>query len=410
MLFADLPVDPRCLRLLEAQQITAPTPVQAAAIPVAAEGRDLIAIAQTGTGKTLAFGLPALTRLAKAPQGRTAMLVLAPTRELAVQVHAVLAPLAKAFKLTSCCIYGGVGMNPQADALRRGVQIVVATPGGLLDHLGRGYADFSAVSILVLDEADRMLDMGFLPDIRRILKMLPAERQTMMFSATFPNEIARLAETMQRDPARIEVGAARKPVDAVRQALYAVNPEHKLGLLEQILRRDEVDTTVVFLRTKRAADRVARFLARKEFSAEAIHGDHSQGRRQSVLDGFRRGRHKILVATDVAARGLDVKGITHVINYDLPATSDDYVHRIGRTARASAEGDAITFVSPGQEKELRIIEHALGKPIERVEWEGQATLASAPAVRDRNGFVPAGSAFQRRAPRRGRPSRARTTW
>ena len=402
MTFQNLEVDPRCLSLLEKQDIVTPTPVQEQAIPPALDGQDVTAIAQTGTGKTLAFGLAALTRLAGTPRGKTAMLVLAPTRELAVQVHGVLSAHAKALKLSTACIYGGVGMKPQADALRRGATIVVATPGRLLDHIGRGNARLNNVSILVLDEADRMLDMGFLPDIRRILDVLPKERQTMMFSATFPREIARLSETMQRDPVRVEVGGTAKPVDAVRQSVYAVEHAHKPVLLARLLKDNDLGTTLIFVRTKRAADRVAETLSRMKFQSEAIHGGHTQGRRQNTLDGFRKGRIKILVATDVAARGLDVKGIAHVINYDIPGTPDDYVHRIGRTARADAEGDAITFVSPGEERDLGNIERVIGRPIDRTNWEREPMLASTPSKKNHKIFGPPS-----RGRRRGSASKAR---
>ena len=394
MTFKDLQVDPRCLQLLEKQGILEPTPVQAQAIPIALEGRDLVSVAQTGTGKTLAFGLSAITRLKNAPRDHTAMLVLAPTRELAQQVHEVIKPLAKAVKLTTACVYGGVGMAPQVQALRRGAQIVVATPGRLLDHVGRGNTRFRKLQVLVLDEADRMLDMGFLPDIKRIINELPKERQTMMFSATFPWEVERLTTDFMNDPARVEIGLKAQPADAVRQAVYTVAPNRKLDLLHDILIKDEVSSTVVFVRTKRSTDRVAEMLANRGFKAEAIHGGHTQGRRQRAIDGFRKGRHKILVATDVAARGLDVQGITHVINYDIPATPDDYVHRIGRTARASADGDAITFVSITDARELHNIERAIGREIDRVKWEGELFIASG---QKRKGFGGGG-----RGGRRGR--------
>ena len=335
MTFDQLGVNPRLLALLAERGITTPTPVQAKAIPVASTGADLVATAQTGTGKTLAFGLPSLERLATLKPGSTGMLVLAPTRELAQQVHDVLHPLAKALKLTTACVYGGVGMEPQAKALKQGATIVVACPGRLLDHMERGNTRFNQVSILVMDEADRMLDMGFLPDIRRILKALPAERQTMMFSATFPRELTDLARTMMRSPERVEIGHVTKPADAVTQAVFAVGVGRKQELLLRLLGQHGVGTTLIFVRT---------------------------------------GRHKILVATDIAARGIDVKGIAHVINYDIPATTEDYIHRIGRTARASATGEAITFVTPDDLAMLRIIERDLGKQIPRIEWDGAVSL------------------------------------
>ncbi len=404
MKFQDLQIAPRCLKVLERQGITTPTPIQEQAIPVALEGRDVVAIAQTGTGKTLGFALPALTRLADTPKGNTAMLILAPTRELAQQGHDVIAPLAHSLRLTTTCVYGGVGMYPQAQALRRGATIVVATPGRLLDHIQRGNTRFRNISVLVLDEADRMLDMGFLPDIRRIIGELPTDRQTMMFSATFPKEIAKLTTSMQRDPVRIETGPVARPADAVRQSLYAVATDKKVDLLTNILKKEEVSSTVVFVRTKRSTDRLAKTLSKLGFKAEAIHGDHPQNRRRRAIEGFRRGRHQILVATDVAARGLDVPGISHVINYDVPGSSDDYIHRIGRTARASAEGDAITFVSPHEGKELSIIERALGRKIDRVEWEGQVAISNngGPNRRRRPG-APGGNRNWRRNDRSPRP-------
>jgi len=376
MSFRDFDVDPRCLEVLEGQGIVEPTPIQEQTLPVALSGLDVIAIAQTGTGKTLAFTLPALTRVAELGRPRNAMLVLTPTRELAIQVHSVIQPLAKALRLQSACIYGGVGMTPQENALRRGCSIIVATPGRLLDHMTRNNVHFRNLSMLVLDEADRMLDMGFLPDIRRIMRTLPDDRQTLLFSATFPKEIERLVADMLYEPERIQVGAVSTPVDSVRQEVYTVSQTSKLELLTRILNDDTVRSALVFIRTKHRTDRVARALHKQGFKAQAIHGDRSQRQRQQAIEGFRDGRYRILVATDVAARGLDVQGITHVINYDIPATSEEYVHRIGRTARANATGDAITFVSPDDYLELRTIEQSLGRNLERQEWEGAVPVVS----------------------------------
>ncbi|HOV74312.1 MAG TPA: DEAD/DEAH box helicase [Candidatus Hydrogenedentes bacterium] len=376
MTFEEFSIDPRFMKLLKAQGIVEPTPVQEQAIPVALEGKDLLAIAQTGTGKTLAFALPSLTRLAGLPRTKNAMLVLAPTRELAIQVHAVIEPLAKSAGLNAVCVYGGAGMDKQATALRQGRTVVVATPGRLLDHFGRGNVRFDHLAILVLDEADRMLDMGFLPDIRRILDKLPKDRQTLFFSATFPQEIARLAADMQQSPQRIEVGTIMTPVDSVRQQIYTVSATSKISLLTKILRDPAVTSALVFIRTKHRTDRVAKALHREGFKAQAIHGDRSQNQRQHALDGFREGRYKILVATDVAARGLDIQGISHVINFDIPKTAEEYIHRIGRTARASAEGDAITFVCPEEFMDLKTLEKALGKNLPRAEWEGAVPVIS----------------------------------
>jgi ATP-dependent RNA helicase RhlE len=371
MTFDQFSIDKRCLDTLKAQGILKPMPIQAQSIPAALDGRDIVAIAQTGTGKTLAFALPALTRLAaiKGPV-RNGMLVLTPTRELALQVHSVIEPMARKMSLRSVCIYGGAGMAEQTDALRRGCAILVATPGRLLDHMGRGSIRFDQLSILVLDEADRMLDMGFLQDIRRILGKLPTNRQTMMFSATFPREIAQLASAMQNSPLRIEVEATSKAADTVRQGVYTVEQTEKTGLLSKILREPHVQSALVFLRTKHRTDRLARTLGRDGFKVGSIHGDRSQRQRQQALDGFRRGHYNVLVATDIAARGLDIQGLSHVINYDIPMTSDEYIHRIGRTGRANATGDAITFVSPDDCKVLASIEAALGRNIPREEWEG----------------------------------------
>ncbi len=376
MSFEQFKIDPRCLSVLKTQRISEPTPVQAQAIPPALEGRDVTAVAQTGTGKTLAFALPSLTRLGAQRSGRNSMLVVTPTRELAQQVHAVIEPFGRAVGLRTTCVYGGVGIEPQSRALKRGSAIVVATPGRLLDHITRGNVRFNNLSILVLDEADRMLDMGFLPDIRRILKTLPKNRQTLMCSATFPHSISRLAADMQRNPLRIEVGAVAAPVETVQQGIYTVDQTRKQRLLAKILREPHVRSALVFLRTKRRTASLAKSLRKEGFKVQAIHGDRTQHQRQQALDGFRDGRYKILVATDVAARGLDVEGISHVVNFDIPKTSDDYIHRIGRTARASAKGDAITFVCPNEYMALSAIEKALGKNLPRHEWEGAVPVLS----------------------------------
>jgi len=374
--FEELNIDPRCLRILNAQNITEPTPVQAQAIPIALEGRDLVGIAQTGTGKTLAFALPLLTSLAREKTSGTSMLVLTPTRELAQQVHAVLDPLAQAMGMRAACVFGGVGFERQTKALRKGCPIIVATPGRLLDHIGRGNAHFENLSVLVMDEADRMLDMGFLPDIKRILAVLPKKRQTLMFSATFPKAIERLSAEMLHEPARIQVSASATPADAVRQGIYTVEHDRKLGLLSKILNDPAVESALVFLRTKYRTDRTARALQKAGFKVKAIHGGRSQSQRDRAIEGFRKGQYKILVATDVAARGLDIEGISHVVNFDIPNTSDDYIHRIGRTARANASGDAITFVCPDEFIVLNEIETALGKNLPREDWEGAVPVVS----------------------------------
>ena len=376
MPFEDYDIDVRCLKVLHSLGITEPTPVQALAIPIALKGVDLIATAQTGTGKTLGYSLPSMTRLAAERVRRNRMLVLVPTRELAVQVETVMRHHAKALHLATALVYGGVGMNEQAERLRKGVDVVVATPGRLLDHIGRGNADFRSLEILVLDEADRMLDMGFLPDIKRIIAKLPRERQTMMFSATFAPELERLAKDMLREPERVTVGAVAMPVDTVRQLVVPVRQDDKSKMLLQIIEEEHMDQAIVFLRTKSRTDRVARFLKKEGHNAVPIHGDLSQSQRQKALQGFREGKHEILVATDVAARGLDIQEISHVINYDVPENPDDYVHRIGRTARAQREGDAITFVTPADSAQLAAIEKTIGRNIPRKEYEGAPPILS----------------------------------
>lgn len=370
MSFENLGIDPRCVKVLQGQKITEPTPVQAGAIPPGLEGRDVIAIAQTGTGKTLGFGLSTMTRLAQGKPGRNRMLILTPTRELAHQINDVLEPHCRALKLYTMCLYGGVSIDRQAQGLRRGCDIIVATPGRLLDHMNRGNIRFDKLETLVLDEADRMLDMGFMPDIKRIMSELPEEKQTMLFSATFAPEIAKLTEQFLDEPVRIEIGATFKPADAVRQEVYTVHGDQKQELLIQILETVEVGPTLVFLRTKYRTDRLAKALSKHGFKCQAIHGGRTQRQRQQALDGFKRGRYNILIATDVAARGIDVHGITHVVNFDIPNSPDDYIHRIGRTARANAKGDAYTFVSPEDHLQLGVIERALGRRIERTEWDG----------------------------------------
>ena len=376
MSFEETTINPKFLPILAKQGIKTPTPVQDQAIPVGLEGRDVLAIAQTGTGKTLAFALPALTRLANSKHGGTRMLVLAPTRELARQVESGIEPFARALGLRTACVYGGTGMFPQTKALRQGCDIIVATPGRLLDHMERGYVRFGRIEVLVLDEADRMLDMGFLPDIRRILSTLPKERQTMMFSATFPSAINNLAREFQRDAHRIEIRSKTNAAETVNQQIYTVDAGRKNELLTTLLRKPEVESAIVFIRTKYRTDRVAKQLNKDGINAQAIHGGRSQSQRERSLDAFRRGKVKVLVATDVAARGIDVPGVTHVFNFDIPKTFDDYVHRIGRTGRAEMTGEALTLVSTQDIRELGDIERGLGKSLIRAEWEGSVHVPS----------------------------------
>ncbi len=374
MSFKEFDIPSPCLNILLEKGIENPTPIQEQTFEPALEGEDILGVAQTGTGKTLAFALPSICELSRHKPGPSRMLVLSPTRELAIQIHEVVEPLAKAMKMRSACIYGGVGMQPQIKALRRGVDIIIATPGRLLDHLNQKNVRFNNLSILVFDEADRMLDMGFLPDIRRIVSTLPQERQTLMFSATFAPEMARLTKEFQYKPRRIEVGVVATPADAVTQHLYTVRTEDKTDLLYDVLGQSEVESSIVFIRTKYRADRVAKQLKRKGFKAQPIHGGRSQNQRQRALEDFKAGKCNILVATDVAARGIDIQGVTHVINFDIPGQYDDYVHRIGRTARAQKKGDAITFASPDNSKELNQIEKGLGKPIPEVAWSGSVVI------------------------------------
>ncbi len=322
-----------------------PTPIQAAAIPVALSGHDLIATAQTGTGKTAAFVLPILHKLLNSPRNRTRALILTPTRELAEQIHQTIRSLSRGTKIHSTAIYGGVGASPQIEALRRGVDIVVACPGRLLDHLQSKHARLGTVEFLVLDEADRMLDMGFLPDIKRILRHVPARRQTMLFSATFPKEIEHLAAQALQDPKRVAIGLAR-PAHTVAHTLYPVPHHLKKGLLMALLDQTEMESVLIFARTKRRAQRLAKQLAGHGYKVTGLHGDRTQGQRRTAMQGFRRGRYQIMVATDIASRGLDVDRISHVINFDMPDTADAYIHRVGRTGRAKRTGEAFTFITP----------------------------------------------------------------
>jgi ATP-dependent RNA helicase RhlE len=351
------------LRALREEGYSAPTPIQAEAIPHVLAGRDLIAVAQTGTGKTAAFVLPILERLAASGppspgRRRPRVLVLAPTRELASQVGESFGAYGRHLPFRRAVVFGGVGQGPQVEALARGIDVLVATPGRLLDLLSQGRADLSSVATLVLDEADRMLDMGFLPDVRRILERVPRPRQTLFFSATMPPEAQRLAERILVDPARVAVAPPATTVATVAQSVFFVDKADKTRLLEHLLSDASIPCALVFTRTKHGADRLARALVRAGVDADAIHGNKSQGRRQRALGSFRAGTTRVLVATDVAARGLDVEGITHVVNFDLPNVPEAYVHRIGRTARAGASGIALSFCDPSEEPFLRDIERA----------------------------------------------------
>ena len=375
--FQELNIHSKCIDVLYSQKISEAMPVQEQAIPPILSGRDIIAIAQTGTGKTLAFGLPALTRIIennKKVRG-SKMLVLCPTRELAEQIYQVLNPLALNLNLSCTCIYGGVGMSPQAKRLRAKPSIIVATPGRLLDHLNRGNISFSDLQILAIDEADRMLDMGFLPDMKRIIAHLPENRQTLLFSATFPEATKNKIGMFIRNPVCIEITPQSTPAENVTHGVYPVIAERKGELLQKLLQQSEVASTLIFTRTKIRADRVSKKLKANGFRAESIHGGCSQNQRLKSLKKFASGQSNILVATDIAARGIDVKGVTHVINYDIPFHSEDYVHRIGRTARAKSSGTAYTFVCPGEEASVYSIEKNIGQSLLLHEWEGMVELS-----------------------------------
>ena len=362
MKFETLHLDPRLSAAVEALGYTSPTPIQAKSIPLILKGRDLTGIAQTGTGKTAAFALPILQRLLKGPRGTVRALIIAPTRELTEQTHEAFGQLGRQTGLKSASIYGGVSIHSQITAMRKGVEIVSACPGRLLDHMQRGTIDLSRVEVLVLDEADRMFDMGFLPDIRKIVRHLPTARQTLLFSATMPDDVRDLTKQIQKDPVRVQIGATA-PADTVSHTFYPVESNLKNALLETILDRIETGAVLVFTRTKHRSKSLARRLEKAGYGATALHGNLSQNKRQSALEGFRSGRYRILVATDVAARGIDVRGISHVINYDIPDTVDAYTHRTGRTGRASETGDAFTFVSSQDKDPLRSIAKVLGNKV-----------------------------------------------
>jgi ATP-dependent RNA helicase RhlE len=364
--FNSLNLHPSLLKGIKELGFARPTPIQASAIPPALEGRDLLACAATGSGKTAAFVLPLLHRMIGKPRGRTKALILTPTRELAAQILEDLNQLAVHTPLTAAAIFGGVAMGPQEHALRSGVDVVVATPGRLLDHMKAPYAKFGQLEALVLDEADRMLDMGFLPDIRRILKHLPTKRQTLFFSATMPKPIVELSKELLHDPFGIQLERKAAPAAGITQAVYPVPQELKPSLLAALLKRGDMSDALVFTRTKHRANRLAEFLIGQGIKTERIHGNRSQGQRTAALDGFKSGRYQVLVATDIAARGIDIEELGHVVNFDVPKASEDYIHRVGRTARAEATGEAFTFVSPQEEPDLRSIEQAIGKRLPRV--------------------------------------------
>ena len=382
--FDDIGLLPELLRAVKDNGYTHPTPIQSQAIPIILAGKDVMGGAQTGTGKTAGFTLPLLQRLAKYASSSPSparhpvrALILAPTRELAMQVHESVVTYSKHLPLRSVCIYGGVDIRPQIAQLREGREIVVATPGRLLDHVEQKSVSFAQVEVLVLDEADRMLDMGFIPDIKRILAMLPKERQSLLFSATFSNEIKNLADSMLKAPQLIEVARRNAVSETITHRVYPVASDLKRSLLVHLLTHDDENAkqVLVFVGTKFGASRLAVYLERQGIAADAIHGDKSQQQRTEALEGFKSGKIRVLVATDVAARGLDIDDLPHVINYELPHTAEDYVHRIGRTGRAGKHGNATSLFSPEETQRLTDIEKLIKRKIERVEISGFAELA-----------------------------------
>ena len=366
MPFSSLKLHPSLHKGLKELGFPRPTPIQAEAIPPALEGRDVLACAMTGSGKTFAFLLPILHKLIDRPRGKTRALVVTPTRELAAQILEALNEIAVHTPITAAAVYGGVGMSPQEHAFRAGVDMIVATPGRLLDHLRFPYAKLGDVEFLVLDEADRMLDLGFLPDIKRILRVLPGRRQTLFFSATMPAPIEALTRELLRNPVRIDQGRRPLPAVGITQAIYPVKQDLKSALLLALLRRGDIPQALVFTRTKHRANRLAEQLLKAGIKADRIHGNRSQPQRSAALAGFKAGNFRVLVATDIAARGIDIEALGHVVNFDVPQVPEDYIHRVGRTGRAEAVGDAFTFVAPDEENNLRAIERAIGKRLPRI--------------------------------------------
>jgi len=364
--FSKLDLHPALLAGIRDLGFDRPTPIQVEAIPAAMNGGDVLATAMTGSGKTAAFLLPIMNRLLAQPKRATRALIITPTRELAAQILGDFQDLGKHTRLTAAAVFGGVGMGPQEAAFRRKVDVLVATPGRLLDHLQADYASLDSIEHLVLDEADRMLDMGFLPDVKRIIRRIPATRQTLLFSATMPDPIVALTRELMRHPARIALQRKAAPAAGITQAVYPVPQELKRQLLIALLQNGTLDDALVFTRTKHRADRLTKSLKAAGIDAERIHGNRSQAQRTAALAGFKDGTHRVLVATDIAARGIDVEALGHVVNFDVPKVPDDYIHRVGRTARAEATGEAFTFVAPEEAGELRAIERAVGRQLPRL--------------------------------------------
>ncbi len=370
MSFADFTLHPDLLRGIAALGFESPTPIQRDAIPPVLAGRDVLACAMTGSGKTAAFLLPILHRLIAKPRGTIRALVVAPTRELAAQIDEHRCDLARFTRVSGAAVFGGVGMGPQEQAFRRRVDVLVATPGRLLDHLRQPYARLDGLEVLVLDEADRILDMGFLPDIRRVLSQLPVQRQTLLFSATMPGPIVALARDILRDPVALQIERADAPATGVTHTVYPVPQELKSALFVELCKQPGTRSVLAFTRTKHRANRLADYLARHGVKADRIHGNRSQAQRTAALAGFKDRRFQVLVATDIAARGIDIEALSHVINFDVPGLSEDYIHRVGRTARAQAVGDALTLMSPEEEADLRSIERAVGARFSRARLAG----------------------------------------
>jgi ATP-dependent RNA helicase RhlE len=375
--FTDLGLRPELLKAVQEAGYSSPTPIQQKAIPLALEGRDLIGLAQTGTGKTASFTLPIIERLLEEGYGhvktgahRVRVLVLTPTRELCVQVDESFRKYGKHTTLRVASVYGGVPVEPQTKELRKGVDVIVATPGRLLDHMERQNVVFDDLEVLVLDEADRMLDMGFAPQLNKIVADVPRFRQTLLFSATMPPEVEALARKYLRKPVVVQVGRRSSAASTVTHAVYPVPRDKKTQLLAELLKQKGLDSVLIFSRTKHGADKVVRYLTSEGISATAMHADKSQGERTRALEDFKRGKVRVLVATDIAQRGLDVSGISHVINYDVPQQAEDYVHRIGRTGRAASTGDAFTFMAPDEIAMVRAIERVIGEPIPRISVPG----------------------------------------
>ncbi len=413
MSFESFNLDKRINAGVKTLGFTVPTPIQQQAIPPILKGRDVMGLAQTGTGKTAAFALPILQRLLSGNRKRVRALIIAPTRELTEQTYDAMKRLGCKTGLREMSIYGGVSIRPQISTLKKGVEIVSACPGRLLDHINRGTIDVSKVEVLVLDEADHMFDMGFLPDIRKIIKRLPVKRQTLLFSATMPKDILRLANDVLHDPVKVKIGHT-KPAETVAHTFYSVTQRKKNELLNTILRTTDTGSVLVFTRTKFRSKRLSQQLEKSGFNATALHGNLSQNKRQQAIDGFRKGRYKIMVATDVAARGIDVRAVSHVINYDMPDTVDAYTHRIGRTGRACETGDAFTFVTGEDKGQLRSIQQVLGRNLKQGKLEGfdrpESESKKPPAKRRTGGFrATAKKAFKpkrRRRSRSGQPRKA----